>query len=231
MTTAAHVLTELDSLSSEQVRRIYERRQPGAQILGVKFGDMGKIVKRIKRNSDVARKLWESGSFEARHIACNVMDPADLSEHEIDQWAGELSFPLLADDLAGLVYKTPYAEKKRRAWTARPEEFIRRAGYSLVHLAASDQHNPITDEELLGYLDLVQREIHQSANWAREMMNFIPVAVGRRSEVLFDPAVACARAYGTIDVFHGDNTNCKITDALRELIDPPKRPVRGRAAT
>jgi hypothetical protein len=45
------------------------------------------------------------------------------------------------------------------------------------------------------------------------MMNFIPVAVGQRHPELFAPAVACARSYGKIDVFHGDNTNCKTMDA------------------
>jgi hypothetical protein len=63
------------------------------------------------------------------------------------------------------------------------------------------------------------------------MMNYAPVAIGRRGEHLFEPALAAARAYGRIDVFHGDKTRCKITDAVVELTQPPQRPRRKRGNT
>jgi hypothetical protein len=57
-------------------------------------------------------------------------------------------------------------------------------------------------------------------------MNYVPIAIGRRTPGLFEPALATARGYGKIDVFHGDKTRCKITDAAGELINPPRRPAR-----
>lgn len=146
MTDLARVMTELEGLASPQIRMIYARRQPDASFLGVRFGDMGKIIKRIKRDSGLAVALWETGVFEARHITCTIVDPADLTEERIDAWVEQVDAPLNADDLAGVVARTPFAARKRRIWTARDEEFVRRAGYGLVHLAAGDDADPVTDE-------------------------------------------------------------------------------------
>lgn len=223
MTSVESVLAELDSLASEQIQRIYARRAPDAFILGVRFGDMGKLTKRIKCDSGLARGLWESGSFEARHVACAIIDPVDVTEREIDRWVEQVDVPLLSDSLAEVVYRTPFADAKRRAWMVRDDEFVRRAGYTLLSLAANDPANPISDDEVREALQTIEQEIHGSANWAREMMNYVPIAIGRRSPALYEDAVRCALGYGKVDVFHGDKTNCKVTDALRELTDPPQK--------
>ena len=80
--------------------------------------------------------------------------------------------------------------------------------------------NPISEAELRGYLAQIGWEIHDSPNWAREMMNLVPIAIGLRSAELKEAAIATATAYGTVDVFHGDKTNCKVQDAVQALNDP-----------
>jgi 3-methyladenine DNA glycosylase AlkD len=95
----------------------------------VKFGDMSNIIRRIGRDSSLAWELWANGAFEARHIACKVVEPADFSEADIDRWVAEIDMPLLSDVLAELVYGTPYADKKRREWIAEDDEFVHRAGF------------------------------------------------------------------------------------------------------
>ena len=51
-------------------------------------------------------------------------------------------------------------------------------------------------------------------------MNLVPIAIGLRSAELKEAAIATATAYGTVDVFHGDKTNCKVQDAVQALNDP-----------
>jgi hypothetical protein len=58
------------------------------------------------------------------------------------------------------------------------------------------------------------------------MMNLLPVAIGLRDQSLYEPALATARAYGKIDVFHGDNTNCKIQDPVA-LLQNPRTKIKG----
>jgi hypothetical protein len=52
------------------------------------------------------------------------------------------------------------------------------------------------------------------------MMNMVPISIGLRSERLKPHAIETAQAYGKVDVFHGDKTNCKIWNAVEALNDP-----------
>ena len=213
-------IAALQAARDPKIATIYERRSPGTAVWGVRFGDMEKVVKAVRQDSDLARRLWATGVLEPRIVACRVMRPADLTEAEIDQWVREVSWPYLADELANLVYKTEFAEAKRVEWTRSDAEFVRRAGFTLVYDAAADRANPISDEELRDYLGQIGREILESPNWAREMMNLAPIAIGLRSAELKEAAIATATAYGTVDVFHGDKTHCKVQDAVQALNEP-----------
>jgi hypothetical protein len=224
---AATIYTELQSLASEQIARIYSRRPSTGSVMGVRFGDMGKIAKRVGTNSSLAWEIWNhSDAFEMRHLALGAMDPADVTEEELEYLAGKIDTPPLSDDLAALVHQSQFAEAKRREWTQDEREYVRRAGYCLVHLAAKAGDDSISHDEMLDHLTTIRDEIHASPNWSREMMNYVPVAVGQAHPALFDQALETAKAYGRIEVFHGDNTNCKVVDAVHELEHPKPRPVR-----
>jgi len=214
------VLDQFEQVKSEQIATVLGRRNPGVNAWGVRFGDLEKIVRKIKRDSNLARELWRTGILEARSLALKIVDPADLTEAEIDRWVEVLDYPYLADALAGVVYQTPWAMAKMTAWTRRDEEFVRRAGFSLVYNAAADPTNLFPDADFLTYLDQIRTEIHGSPNWSREMMNLVPIAIGKHNHALFQPALDAARAYGKVSVFHGDKTNCKIWDAVEAIQDP-----------
>jgi hypothetical protein len=105
-------------------------------------------------------------------------------------------------------------------WTQRPEEFVRRAGFNLLYQSAADSTSDLSDDEAHRYLDQIGREIHDSANWARETMNMVPIAIGKRSDALYPHALAVASGNGKVSVFHGDKTNCKVWDAAEALQNP-----------
>lgn len=217
------VIARFQDVRSEQTARILARRNPDVLAWGVKFGDLNSIVKPYKkdpRRSSLAHELWETRILEARSLALMLIDPATLTEPEIDRWVAEIDFPYIADSFAGVVYRTPFGPVKTAAWTQRPEEFVRRAGFCLVYNAAADPKNPTPDAVFATHLGQIEREIHTSANWAREMMNMVPIAIGKRNEALYPLALAAARAFGAVDVIHGDKTNCKIWDPVAALQDP-----------
>jgi hypothetical protein len=213
-------VAELEAARSEQIATIYSRRNPGVETWGVRYGDMEKLVKKIRKDSELARQLWAIGVVEPRIVACRIMRPEDLTEAEIDAWVKQVDWPSLADDFANLVYRTPFRDRKREEWTTSSDEFVRRAGFTLVYNTAADPKSGISDDELLGYLGRIEREIHDSPNWSREMMNMVPIAIGLRNEELKAAAIQTATAYGKVDVFHGDKTNCKVWDAVDALNNP-----------
>lgn len=213
-------VAELEAARSEQIATIYSRRNPGIETWGVRYADMEKLVKKIRKDSDLARKLWAIGVVEPRIVACRIMRPEDLTETEIDEWVRQLDWPSLADELANLVYRTPFRDTKRDEWTKSNNEFVRCAGFTLVYTVAADPKSGISDDDLLGYLNQIGCEIHTSPNWSREAMNLAPIAIGLRNDRLKAAALRTATLYGKVDVFHGDKTNCKVWDAVEALNNP-----------
>jgi hypothetical protein len=216
-------IAALRAASDPQIATIYARRAPGTDAWGVRYGDMDKLVKTIRKDSDLARQLWATGVLEQRIVACRIMRPEDLTESEVDAWVEQINWPHLADEFANLVYKTPFAAWKREAWTGSDREFVRRAGFTLVYDAAADLKSCVSDADFRAYLGQIEREIHGSPNWSREMMNLVPIAIGLRNPELKEAALATATAYGKVDVFHGDKTRCKIWDAVEALNNPRTR--------
>jgi hypothetical protein len=218
--TLDDAMAELRSVASPQIATIYERRNPGIDVLGVRYGDIAKMQKGIAPDAVLAASLWATGILEARILALRVLPKGTLPEAQIDAWVQDLNFPPLADEFAQAVYHTPFAREKMEAWMGSERDLVRRAGYSLLYGFAADRASDIEYDAWLGYLDRIGREIHQSPNWSREMMNLLPIAIGLREPALFQPALDTAAAYGKIDVFHGDNTNCRIEDAVVALNNP-----------
>jgi 3-methyladenine DNA glycosylase AlkD len=214
------VMAQFEAVRSDQVATIYGRRNPSANVIGVRYGDLEKLAKKTKKQTALALELWDTGLLEARTLAIRSIDPADVTPELAERWLAQIDFPTLADEWAGVVYQTPFARDKLEAWTASWDEYVRRAGFSLAFRFAADLKSDIPDERLLTLLGQIEREIHDSPNWAREMMNMVPVAIGLRSADLREPALAAARAYSPISVYHGDKTNCKIWNAVDDLLDP-----------
>ena len=218
--TFDEVMTALESARSEQIATIYSRRNPAGRVMGVRFGDLYKIEKGLKKQDALARELWAAGSFETRYLALKALTPGSLPEAEIDAWVQELEFSFLADVFAGVVYRTPYARSRMEQWTLSDKDYVRRAGFALLYNFIAEPEQGLSDDEVAAYLERIEREIHESPNWSREMMNFIPTAAGKCRPALYDAALATAMAYGKIDVFHGDKTNCKVNDAVADLQNP-----------
>jgi hypothetical protein len=221
--TLDEALAALRSVASPQIATIFELRNPGIEVLGVRYGDIASIQKAIEPDAVLASSLWATGVLEARTLALRVLPKGSLTEAQIDAWVQDLNFPPLADEFAQAVYHTPFAREKMEAWIENERDFVRRAGYSLLYGFAADPASDIDHDAWLGYLLRIEREIHHAPNWSRETMNLLPIAIGLRAPALFQPALDAATAYGKIDVFHGDNTNCKVADAVAMLTDPRTR--------
>ncbi len=219
--TLADVMSEMEAVRSDTIATIYSRRNPAAKTMGVRFGDMAKIAKKIKKQTPLALELWGTGVAEPRILAIRAIDPADVTPELADRWVHEMDFPILADEFAGVVYQTPFAREKMESWTQSQDEYVRRAGFSLLFRFAADlKQQDLSDERFQEYLGQIEREIHDSPNWSREMMNLVPVAIGLRSPELHEAALATARAYTPISVFHGDKTKCKVNNAVDDLLNP-----------
>lgn len=210
----ATAMAQLKKMGTAQNIKVYGRHGAG-KMLGVSFANIYKLQKQIKKDHVLAEKLWASGYGEAQVLAALVAEPAQVTSSMADQWIKTADSYATADYLAGLVAKTPVAQKKMQQWMKSPKEVYRTAGYHMLAVMLRDGA-AVSHADCRRILQTIEKEIHSSPNRARYAMNSALISIGSYIPALTKEALAAARRIGKVYVDHGE-TSCKTPDALEMI--------------
>lgn len=213
--TAADVLLELQSLGTEQNRKIYRRHGVGGAQYGVSVANLKKVQKRLKVNHDLAVELWASGNHDARVLATMIADRARMTGPALEAWAADLDSYVLADAFVGLAARTSSAKAKAEKWMKARGEWIGAAGWNMLALLALEDAS-LPDDYFAERLTVIERDIHTRPNRVRYAMNGALIAIGGRNETLKAKALATAAKVGKVEVDHGE-TGCQTPDAAEYI--------------
>ena len=208
----SEVMQKLESFGTEQNRKVYKKHGSGDNLFGVSFANLGKLQKEIKKDHELAAKLWETGNIDAQTLATMIADPSEFSENDADNWVSDISYYMLVDVfVSNLIRKTTYAKTKMENWIRSADEWTGRAGWQLLaHIAMQDKN--LEDNYFENYISEIEKRIHDSKNRTKDAMNNALIAIGIRNENLEKRAIEAADRIGRVDVDHGD-TSCKTPNA------------------
>jgi 3-methyladenine DNA glycosylase AlkD len=181
---------------------------------GWRLPDLRALAKGIGRDHGLAAQLWRSGIHEARLLAAMVDDPAEVTDDQMEAWASEFdSWDVVDGVCCGLFDRTPFAWTKAVAWSERGEEFVKRAGFTLMAcLAVHDKQ--AADEAFRRLLQIIEREAGDQRNLVRKAVNWALREIGKRNLRLNRLALASARR---IQRSGSRSARWVASDALREL--------------
>ena len=165
---------------------------------------------------ELAALLWDSGVHEARIMAPLVDVPALVTPEQAESWAAELDSWDVCDQLCNnLLRSTPFAWDKADAWTARPDEFVKRAGFALGAALAVHEKAAL-DSAFEPMLAADLREATDDRNMVKKALNWQLRSVGKRNASLNARAIAIAEQ---ILERYPDSSAARwiARDALREL--------------
>ncbi|NPV07843.1 MAG: DNA alkylation repair protein [Anaerolineae bacterium] len=185
-----------------------------ARALGVRLPALRRLARRIGTDRALAAHLWEEGVRETQILASMVDDPAQVTEDQMESWAAEFSYWEICDQVCmNLFARTPLAWAKALEWSARPQEFVKRAGFVLMAcLAVSDKK--AADGAFEPFFPLIERQSDDDRTNVRKAVNWALRQIGKRNPSLWRQAVAVARRLAS----GGDRTSRWIgRDALKEL--------------
>ena len=182
--------------------------------LGISIPKLRALARDIGRDHGLAEELWASGVHEARVLAALVDDPNLVSEEQMERWVVQIDSWDVCDGACSTLFdRTPFAYDKAAEWSARDEEFVKRAGFVLMAaLAVHDKVAP--DERFLEMLPLIERESHDERNFVKKAVNWALRGIGKRDRSLNAAAIAAGeriRAQGS------RAARWIAADALREL--------------
>lgn len=181
---------------------------------GVSIPNLRKIARETGKNRPLAEALWASGIHEARILAGMVYPPGDISDRQMETWVNDFDSWDLCDQCCNNLFrKAAGAHKKTAEWSARNEEFVKRAGFVIIAcLAVHDKK--ATDVEFREFLPIIKREAVDRRNFVKKAVNWALRQIGKRNLGLNEAAIATANEIREMD---SPAAKWIAADAIREL--------------
>lgn len=213
--TYEEIMQKLEELGSEQTKQIYKNHGVRKPYFGVKIGDLKKLVKFVKKDHELALKLYDSGNHDAMYLAGLSVNSKLISKETLNDWAKKAYWYMAAEyTVAQVAAESDYALELAREWMKYDEEMIAVCGwstYSNYITITPDEELNLTEIRTL--LDQVKNTIHQERNRVRYVMNSFVISVGAYVTELTEEAKQVAKHIGKVHVDVG-NTACKVPLAV-----------------
>jgi 3-methyladenine DNA glycosylase AlkD len=177
-----------------------------------------RIVKELGLRSPTrhafALELWRTRGHEAQLLA-PLVDLAELvTEEQMEAWVVDLDSWDTCDQLCNNLFgASPLAWEKALSWSARAEEFVKRAGFALMAVLAWHEKDA-PDERFLPMLAAIEREAADERNFVKKAVNWALRHIGKRNLALNAAALEVARRLAASD---SRAARWVANDALREL--------------
>ncbi len=182
--------------------------------LGVSIPHCRRIARGHRRDHDLALDLWRSRIHEARILASMVDDPDRVADQQMEGWAGDFDSWDVCDQVcANLFGHTRFVWDKARAWTTRNEEFVKRAGFTLLAERAVHDHDH-DDDFWSGWFPAIREGAQDERNYVQKAVNWSLRQIGKRNLALNAAAIEEAER-----LREGGSRSARwiANDALREL--------------
>lgn len=181
---------------------------------GVSVPSLRKIAKETGRDHALAQQLWESSIHEARILACMIDEPTVVTDAQLERWVKDFdSWDVCDLCCSNLFDKTKFAHQKAVEWSKREEEFVKRAGFTLMAaLAVHDKK--AADGEFLKFLPVIKSESTDDRNFVKKAVNWALRQIGKRNLNLNKMAIKTVEEIRQID---SRSARWIAADAIREL--------------
>lgn len=175
------------------------------------------MAKQIGKNHELALELWKTGYHEARHIAAMIDDPRLVTKSQMNRWVRDFkSWDICDGTCSNLFRKTPFAIEKIFEWSEKKEEFIRRAGFSLLcYVAVHDKKRD--DDDFLQFFPIIKKHSLDERNFVKKAVNWSLRQIGKRSKFLNREALKLAYEIQALD---SKSARWIANNAIRELANP-----------
>ena len=209
------IIKKFESLSDPEAVKGMARFgiNPG-NTYGVSIPNLRKIARETGKDHALAQQLWTSGIHEARILASMVDEPEKVTEAQMESWVKDFdSWDVCDQCCSNLFDKTKFAHRKATEWSVREEEFVKRAGFTLMAtLAVHDKK--AADEDFLKFLPVIKRESADNRNFVKKAVNWALRQIGKRNLNLNKMAIRTAEEIQQVD---SKSARWIAADAIREL--------------
>jgi 3-methyladenine DNA glycosylase AlkD len=152
--------------------------------LGVSMPQLRSLARQIGRSHTLALELWDTGIHDARILASLVDSPQQVTIDQLELWVGDFdSWDLCDQCIMNLFARMQGADNVALAWSTRPEEFVKRAGFVIMARLASTDRSA-DDEAFEPFLEAIEREAVDGRNYVKKGIHWALREIGARNRHL-----------------------------------------------
>jgi 3-methyladenine DNA glycosylase AlkD len=191
----------------------------GLSSFGIGLTQLRKLAKQIGRNHELAGELWKTDNYDARNIALLIDEPKKITREQAEQQVEQLEAGMLVHVFASCdatLAKADFAVDLAPDWIDSDDDVRRRCGYLLLYELSKDKKKTAPDDDFfLGYIDRIEKEIHDQGYRVASCMQGALIGIGKRNRALNDAAIRAVKAIGP--VARDPEDHCEPTDVLKHL--------------
>lgn len=218
------VMTLLESLGSEQTRKIYRRHGCDIDQFGVSVANLKKVYKQIKNDSELGYQLLMSNNADAMYLSQWMVDSSTLTIDDIESRILSNHYYMIIENTIPniIIQNQSLTQQCLNKWIRHDEPRFRQAAYSVYSLMVAYYDDSKLDIiDINNQLEHISLNIHQEANRVRYTMNNFVISVGTYCIELSQKAKTVAKQIGAVDVNVGE-TSCVVPLAY-EYIEKVER--------
>jgi 3-methyladenine DNA glycosylase AlkD len=227
--TAKEIIAEIKPLGSEGYKRVIFNHGVKEPCFGVKISELQKIVKRVKRDYQLALDLYATGIYDAMYLAGLIADDAKMTKADLRRWAAESNCrPISGTTVAWVAAGSPHGWELALEWIESKKPLLGVAGWATLGSLVSIKDDAELDlAALKQLLARVQKTIHAAPDAVRYQMNLFLISVGCYVTDLTATAIKTGQQIGPVTANLGDN-ECQIPFAPDYIAKVQKRGTLGK---
>ncbi len=209
------VMASLEKMGTAQTKKTFLNHGAVEPFFGVKVGDMKSIVKKVKKDYELALGLFATGNSDAMYLAGLISDPAKMTKKDLQNWAENASWNMISEySVAWTTAESPFALEMAHKWIKSKEEKIACAGWNTYASYLSITEDSLLDKnDIKSLIDHVAKNILASPNRVRYCMNAFVISAGGYVPSLTAHAIKIAEKIGGVTVDMG-GTSCQVPSAV-----------------
>ena len=212
------VMRELAGYTDERTRAVWLNHGAPEPLFGVKVGDLKKIMKKTRKNQELAARLFDSGNADAMYLACLIAEEKKITEDTLRQWGKAASWYMVSEyGVAAVAAEAGFGMSLGLEWIDAAQEHVMACGWAaLAHVVTIRPDDSLDLQQIGSLLQRVKDTLDAAPNRVRYTMNGFVIAVGCCVAPLSNDALAVADSLGKVSVDLG-GTACKVPDALQYI--------------
>ena len=192
----------------------------GLKSFGIGLTALRKMAKKVGRNHEFAKELWESDIYDVKVISLLIDDPKlmtiEQAESQVDQlYIGHFAHVFSSCDAA--LAKTSFVVPLLMDWINSNSNIRKRCGYGLLYeVSKFTKKSAPNSAFFLDRIEQILNSFKDEKNIIKGAMGGALMGIGKRNVELNSAALKVAQKMGPIEVNSGV-TDCEPFDVAKHL--------------